>query len=161
MPDALILELDGYEGESQIKGFEKKIEILSFSHGVAMQVTGDVSNQERTSGKPNLQDLTVSKYMDKSSTVLKQACAEGKIIKSAKLFVLRNDAGSLIEMFRYELENPVVSSYSTGAGGGDKPVDTLTLNFAKVKWVYTVQGEGGAKAGEIPGQWDIALNTSN
>lgn len=160
MADLLILDLEGIDGESQVKGFEKKIEILSFNQGVAMQVTGDVSNQERTSGKPNVQDLSLTKYADKSSPILKAQCAAAHVFKTAKLFVMRNDAGKTIEIFRYELENPIISSYSTGAGGSDKPNETLSLNFSKVKWVYTVQGEGGSKAGEIPGQWDIAVNTS-
>jgi len=57
--DVIILDMgDKPEGESSLKGFEKKMELLSFSHGVAMQITGDLSNTERTSGKPNHQDMT-------------------------------------------------------------------------------------------------------
>ena len=75
--DNIILDLDGVEGESNKSGYEKKIEILSYNHGVSMQVTGDVSNQERTSGAPNVQDLSLTKYADSSSNLLRGGAARG------------------------------------------------------------------------------------
>ena len=58
--DVIILDMgDKPEGESSLKGFEKKMELLSFSHGVAMQITGDLSNTERTFGKDPAHIITV------------------------------------------------------------------------------------------------------
>lgn len=48
--DAIFLKLDNIKGESQVEGFEDQIEIMSYSHNVAMQVNNDVSLTERTSG---------------------------------------------------------------------------------------------------------------
>ena len=160
MADLYILDLDGVEGESQTEGFEKKIELLSMNDGLAAQVTGDVSNQERISGGPNFQDINATKYIDTSTPLLFQNCCEGKIFKSAKIFQLRNDAGKLIELQRWELENPVLSSYSQGGGSGDKPVDSLTINFSKIVWAYSVQNEAGGKAGEIADGHDVAKNVA-
>lgn len=36
--DAIFLKLDNIKGESQVEGFEDQIEIMSYSHNVAMQV---------------------------------------------------------------------------------------------------------------------------
>jgi len=58
--DAIFLDIPDIKGQSTIKGFEDKIEVLSASHGVAMQITASPSATERTSGKPYHQDLTVS-----------------------------------------------------------------------------------------------------
>lgn len=41
--DAIFLKLDNIKGESQVEGFEDQIEIMSYSHNVAMQVNNDVS----------------------------------------------------------------------------------------------------------------------
>lgn len=49
--DAIFLKLDNIKGESQVEGFEDQIEIMSYSHNVAMQVNNDVSLTERTSGR--------------------------------------------------------------------------------------------------------------
>jgi type VI secretion system secreted protein Hcp len=37
--DTILLDIPDIKGESTLKGFEDKIELLSFSHGVAMQIT--------------------------------------------------------------------------------------------------------------------------
>ncbi|MFL6606771.1 MAG: type VI secretion system tube protein Hcp, partial [Pseudomonas sp.] len=43
--DAIILDLGGdIKGYSLLEGFTDKIEVMSYSHNVAMQVTNDVSN---------------------------------------------------------------------------------------------------------------------
>ena len=56
--DVIILDCGAIAGESQLTDYIGKIELLSFSHGVAQQITGDQSNTKRTSGKPNHQDFT-------------------------------------------------------------------------------------------------------
>jgi type VI secretion system secreted protein Hcp len=62
------------------------IELSSFSHGVAMQITGDISSAERTSGKPNHQDFTITKYLDQASPKLNEACCKGDVFKRAEVF---------------------------------------------------------------------------
>ena len=156
--DQITMKMDPIKGESQLDGFKEEIEILSYSHGVSMQVTGDVSNTERTSGRPNVQDFTLTKYADLATNVLNQACCEGTIFKSAVITLSRNDSGTSIKLMTYTLENVVISSISIGGGGGDKPVETLSLNFAKIEWNYIAQKESGGGAGNVPGTWDIALN---
>ena len=59
--DVLLMKFDpDIPGTSTLDQYAKQIEVLSFSHGVAMQITGDISNSERTSGKPNHQDFTIA-----------------------------------------------------------------------------------------------------
>ena len=136
--DVIILDLGpNVKGESNLRGFEGKMELLSFSHGVAMQITGDISNSERTSGKPSHQDMTVTKYLDRASPVLNQNCCEGKTFPKADVIIGRNDSGSLAELMRYTMKDVVISSVSVGGGGGDKPVETVTLNYGEIKWNYS------------------------
>ena len=47
--DAIFLKIDPIKGDSNVDGYVDQIEIMSFSHNVAMQVTNDVSNTNRTS----------------------------------------------------------------------------------------------------------------
>src|ERR1700750_2200303 len=104
--DVLLMKFDpGIPGTSTMKGAEAQIELLSFSHGVAMQITGDISNSERTSGKPNHQDMTVTKYLDSASPVLNQSCCEGKAFPKVEIIVGRNDHGSVAELMRYTMKN--------------------------------------------------------
>lgn len=156
--DVIVMDIPNVDGESQLKGFEKKIELLSFSHGVAMQVTGDVSNTERTSGRPNHQDFTGTKYMDKASPKLNQLLCKGAILGTVKITVGRNDKGAILALMLYELENAVLSSLSVGGGSGDKPVETLTINYSKITWTYNAQKEEGGKEGEVKASWDVSTN---
>src|ERR1043165_2908307 len=92
--DVIILDMGGdVKGESNLTDFKDKMELLSFSHGVAMQITGDISNSERTSGKPNHQDMTVTKYLDAASPVLNQSCCEGKAFPEVNVIIGRDDGG--------------------------------------------------------------------
>lgn len=156
--DVIIMDIPDIKGESQLDGFQDKIELLSYSHGVAMQVTGDVSNTERTSGRPNHQDVTVTKYLDRASPTLNQSCCEGKVLKTITVTVGRNDAGKIIPLIVYALENSILSSVSVGGGNGDKPVETITINYSKITWTYNPQKEEGGKEGEVKGVWDVSAN---
>ena len=55
-------------------------------------------------------------------------------------------------------ENAVLSSLSIGGGSGDKPVETLTINYSKITWTYNAQKEEGGKEGEVKASWDVSTN---
>ena len=157
--DVLLMKMDpAIDGTSTMDKFSKQIELLSFSHGVAMQITGDISNTERTSGKPNHQDFTITKYLDQSSPKLNEACCKGDNFASVEVVVGRNDKGAVIPLIKYTLKNVVISSVSIGGGGGDKPVETVTMNYNHITWDFHTQKAEGAEAGHIPGKWDLAQN---
>jgi type VI secretion system secreted protein Hcp len=159
--NALIMDM-GTEvrGEYSLDDFKGKLELLSFSHGVAMQITGDISSNDRTSGKPNHQDMTVTKYLDAASPVLNQACCEGKAFPKVEIIVGHNDGGKVVEWMRYTLKDVLISSISTGGGGGDKPVEAVTLNYNHITWKHTSrQPESGSQA-TTEAKWDLARNTA-
>ena len=158
--DAILLDIPDIKGQSTLKGFEDKIEVLSMSHGVAMQVTASPSATERTSGRPNHQDLTVSKYVDLSTCPLIAACNAGTNLKTVTITVGRNDAGAILPYLVYTLENTIVSSSSVSSGGGDRPTETLTFNYSKIKWDFTEQKVDTGKKGNNGAVWDLATNTA-
>lgn len=157
--DVIILDMGAdVKGESNMTDYKDKMELLSFSHGVAMQITGDISNSERTSGKPNHQDLTVTKYLDAASPVLNQSCCEGKAFPKVDIIIGRNDSGKVIELVRYSMQNALISSVSVGGGGGDKPVETLTFNYNQITWNYTAQKPEVGSEGNVNGKWNLSTN---
>jgi type VI secretion system secreted protein Hcp len=145
-------------GETLIKGYETQIELLSYSHGVAMQMTGDVSNTKRTSGKPNFQDFTISKLMDKSTPSFNQYCTQSTDLGDVIVTLLQNDQGAVIEMMKYTLKNTLVSSISVGGGGGGVPSETITFSYSAIQWDYKPQKTAGTAAGTASATWDLAAN---
>ncbi|RNW24086.1 Hcp family type VI secretion system effector [Citrobacter werkmanii] len=156
--DAIFLKLDDIKGESQVDGFKDQIEIMSYSHNVAMQVTNDVSNTERTSGRAHVGEMSLTKFVDLSTPKLNEYCCSGKMIKEAVLTLCRNDDGKMLPLIVYTLDNVVISHLSVSGGSGGKPVETMSLNFTKIKWEITAQKLGGQKEGNVSSVWDMAMN---
>ena len=76
--DVILMKFDpDIPGTSTLDQYARQIELLSFSHGVAMQMTGDISNTERAARRPSHQDFTVTKYLDKSSVVVFRSSPAG------------------------------------------------------------------------------------
>lgn len=158
MPDVIMIKIDGVPGTSQIDGYADQIELLSYSHGVSQQVTSDITNTERTSGRPIHQDFHVTKYLDLATPLLNQKCCEATNLKEVIVTIGRNDAGAVIPLIIYTMEDVLISSVSVGGGGGDKPVESMSLNYASIKWDYTSQNEESGKKGTVSGSWDVTAN---
>lgn len=160
--DAIILDLgDTIKGDSVLEGYADKIELMSYSHNVAMQVTNDVSNKERTSGRPHIGEFTVTKFLDGSTPTLNEYCCAGKSIPTATVSVGRNsgdDSGKIVPLIVYTLSNAIISNVSVSGGSGGKPVETLSLNFTSIKWELTSQKTDGTKEGTAAATWDLSNN---
>jgi type VI secretion system secreted protein Hcp len=160
--DSIILDLGkDIKGECTLEGYTDKIELMSYSHNVSMQVTNDVSNSERTSGKPFIGEMSVTKFVDVSTPTLNEYCCGGKAIATATVIVGRNageSEGKIMPFITYTLSNVILSNVSVSGGSGGKPVETLSLNFTKIKWELTAQKDDGAKEGTAASTWDIAAN---
>ena len=158
--DVLILDCGAIAGESTLTDYSQKIELLSFSHGVAQQITGDQSNQKRTSGKPNHQDFTVTKYLDVASPVLIDYCNQAKPIPTVTLTIGQNENGKVNAFMVYSLTNALISSVSVGGGGGGKPQETVTFNYTAISWTYKQQAPAVSDSGNSSATWNLATNAT-
>jgi type VI secretion system secreted protein Hcp len=160
--DILIMDMGAdVRGESSREGFRDKLELLSFSHGVAMQVTGDIGGADRTVGRPIHQDIAVTRNLDAASPVLNQACCEGKVFPKVEIIAGQNDGGKVVELMRYTLKGVLISSISVGGGGGVKPMETLTLNYNHITWKFTSRESESGSQGVVEGKWDLANNRAS
>ena len=53
------------------------------------------------------------------------------------------------------MEDVVISSYSTGGGPGDIPIESVTLNYAIVTYKYIPQDADGKAQGVQPVKHDL------
>lgn len=140
------------KGESMQTGYTGQIEILSYSWGVS-QAGGYSYGSGGTSAKANLQDLSVSFRMCPASPKLMQYCASGKHLDSATLTCL--EASETPQKYQeIVLTDVVISSYQTGGSGDDKPIESMTLNFAQVKQEYFKQDDKGVVTSAATGSWN-------
>jgi type VI secretion system secreted protein Hcp len=156
----MFLKLDGIKGESVDKTHKDEVDLLAWSWGLSNSGTfhqGDGGG----AGKANFQDISFTKWVDKSTPDLHYACASGKHIPKVKLTV-RKAGDNPLEYLTYEFEKVLVSSISGGGSGGEERLtENVTLNFAKVKMEYWTQGDKGAKGTNGNFAWDIAGNTKS
>lgn len=111
-------------------------------------------------GKVNIQDLSVTKYVDKASATLFLYMCKGTHIPKGTLTV-RKAGDKPLEYIKLTLEDIIVSSLSTGGSGGeDRLTENLTLNFSKFKLEYVPQKVDGSGDSAIECKWDIAANIS-
>ena len=110
------------------------------------------------SGKVAVQDLSVTKYVDRCSPNLMQKCCTGEHYPEAILTVRKAGADPL-EYLVITMKGVLVTSISTGGSGGeDKLTENITLNFAEFQSVYTPQVADGSGGAAIDVAFHIAQN---
>jgi type VI secretion system secreted protein Hcp len=152
------MKMDKIDGDVTAKGHEKWIDLHSFQWGVGRGIGSPVGRgAERESSAPSLSEVTVTKDMDASSPYLFTEAVIGKTKKVVIEFV--KTSGDQLETYLvYTLTNVLVSGYSVSSGG-DKPSESLSLNYTKFEMKYTPQ-KGDANAGSpIPAGYDLAAAT--
>ena len=157
----MFLTIDGIEGESAIEGHEGEIDVLAWSWGMSQSGTMHVGGGGG-GGNVSLEDLTITKWVDKSSLPLMAACCTGMNYPSAKLTILKSNdqplAWETITMTKL-----IITSISTGGSGGqDRLTEIITLNFRKVQVDYQPQDIRGYLSGDpIAYWWDILINNGD
>src|SRR4051794_31511408 len=80
----MFMKIDDIKGESSDGSHKDEIEVLSWSWGMSQSGTAQ-SGTGGGAGKVNVQDLSFTKYVDKSSPNLMKLCCTGTHFKNAKL----------------------------------------------------------------------------
>lgn len=147
------------KGESQDSTHMDEIDVLAWNWGLSQSGTTHVGSGGG-GGKVNVQDISLTKYVDLASNDLIKRCTTGEHIESGELVVRKSGGSAPVEYFRMKMENIMISSYSTGGSkdGLDRIQENLTLNFRKFEIAYTLQEASGAAGAESLAGWDIAKN---
>lgn len=142
------------------------IELVSVHHGMKQQVTTDVSNSARTSGRPIITEFTCVKYVDKTSVKFYEYCLRAKPLdnliahpdKPTKLYIARNsgeNAGNIVTM---QLRDALITEIQFQSHPDDMPTEQFKLSFTEILWTYTVQTTNLKSSGNIAAGWSIARN---
>jgi type VI secretion system secreted protein Hcp len=140
------MKYDGIDGDVTAKGHEKWIECLSFQMGVNRSVHTPVgAAADREASAPSVSEVVLTKNSDASSYKLFQESLVGEGDKKVKIDFCKT-ATDLDPYNQYELEQVVVSGWSASSGG-DRAMESLTLNFTKITYVHFPMDQKGVKAG--------------
>lgn len=152
------IKIEGVEGEATADGFEKQIEIYSFSWGASNPTTIGSGSSGLSAGKVSLSSFNIMKKTEKSSARLFAACCKGDHFTSA-LVSLRKATGEGGQgvYLTYKFTDVMVESiqWSGSSGGDDTPTESVSLAYGKVEIEYKNQGKDGKLAVAGQAAWDL------
>jgi type VI secretion system secreted protein Hcp len=155
----MFIKIDDVKGESQDNKHKEEIDVLAWSWGLSQSGTFH-GGGGGGSGKVNVQDLSFTKWIDKSSPNLMLYCSNGSQYKEAKLTIRKAGGKEPLEYLIFTFKDVIVSSLSTGGSGGeDRLTENVSLNFREVRVDYQAQKPDGTKdGGPVKYGWNVAEN---
>jgi len=163
MASDMFLKIEGpaMDGEAQDDVHKNEIDVLAWSWGLSQSGTTHLG-PGGGSGKVNVQDISVTKYVDSASHALMKCCLTGKHFEKATLTIRKAGGDKPLEYLVIKMQDLIVSSVSTGGSGGeDRLTENVSLNFAKVHVAYTPQtGKGTGDAVKKYG-WNVPANAEH
>ncbi len=154
---AAYIKFDGVDGEAQDKDHKGWSDIASFNQGLS-QPGGAATGPTRRRGDVILDDVAVSKELDKASPKIAEAVCKGKVFPKVEIHLTASytDAGR-VTYYAYELKNVLVTSYNIGGSGQseDVPMEDFSLNFEEIKVTYTEADNTGKKKGNVEYTWKV------
>lgn len=139
------LKIDTIEGESIAVGFEKQMQISSWSFGASNSGSA-VQGMGLGAGKVSLQDFHFVVQNGKASPQLFLACAKGNHIPQAILSCRKTGGdGSPYTYTKITFGDLVISSFNTGGSDGSKtlPTEQIAFNFTNITFEYFEQKQDG------------------
>jgi type VI secretion system secreted protein Hcp len=154
----MFIKIGDVKGESRDSKHKEEIDVLAWSWGMSNSGSAHVGGGAGA-GKCNVQDLSFTKYIDKSSCSLQLSCCNGKHYDKATL-VVRKAGEKPLEYLTITMNEVLITSVSTGGSGGeDRLTENVSLNFAKVKVDYIEQKPDGTSGDKPTMTYNIAENT--
>ena len=154
--DPIFMQYDGLTGDVTVKGYAGDIELNSFQWGVGRGISSPTGGSgDREASAPSISEIVITKAMDKTSpSLLHDALAgEGTTVHIFFVNLVKGPTGTQVYA-EYDLSNVLISGYSVSSGG-DRPTESLSLNFTQIKYTYFTQNADGTTT-PISTTYDLA-----
>ncbi len=153
----IYMKYDGIDGDVTATGHEKWIELSSVQFGVGRGIAAPTAGgaKDRDPGNPSVSEIVGTKQMDDSSADFFKESLKGKG-KTVKIdFCFSSQEKGMVPYLTLTLTNTLISGYSLSTGG-DRPSESLSLNFTKIEYKYIPTDEAHAEEGQKVYTYDIA-----
>jgi len=169
MPDGGIGSSDGslidsaWRDGGALQDMGRCIELVSLHQGMKQQVTTDVSNSARTSGRPVITEFTCVKYIDATSVKLVDLCLRAQPLGSGaaqptKIHIARKSGDKTSNIITIALRDALISEIQLQTHPNDMPTEQFKLNFTEILWSYSVQQADGQSGAQHTTGWSLARN---
>lgn len=156
------LKLEGpdVEGEAMDSQHADEISINGWSWGMSQSGTMHVA-KGGGAGKVNVQDISLTKQVDKATPNLMQHCCQGTQFETATLVCRKASGdGGQLEYVKLEMKHVIITTVQSGGSQGDDNLyETVSLNFGIYTFTYVPQDNDGSALPEVgPIGWNMQTN---
>ena len=165
--DAFIKLGDNITGESTEEKHTGWIELKSVEWNVTRTITAGTSGSLRDVSAPKVSEITLTKDLDRASPAIFLNAVSSSSSTAIPTVTLELTKSTGMEtspgvFYRLTLSNVLVSSQKNTANeGDDRPKETITLNFTKIKVEYWTQDAKGTLTPVTPVTFDFAKGTAS
>ena len=147
-------------GDVTTKGFAGQFEAHSFQFGVGRAVGSPIgASSNRETSTPSVSEIVLTKPYDQATGGLIKESLSGAGKATAVISFVRTDGGGGVVFAEYTLTDVMLSGWSTSSGG-DKPSESISLNFTKVQIKLTPQKDDGTPGTPSTIIYDLAQQTA-
>ena len=159
--DPMFIKFDGIDGESKDNAHRDWIDLLSFQFGISRPSSVTRVSSMYNSYYVTTNDISIVKYVDKSSPKLLDALTSGTMIGMVQLDFTRVGAGGgSVTYLVYELQDVQITSYHVSMSSGDPlPVEEISFNYGKITVTYTEIDEMGQAEGDVEWSYIVTRGT--
>ena len=140
---AIYLKYGDIKGSVTTEGFKDWIELNSAQFGVGRGIgspTGSDKTREATA--PSISEIVVTKSMDAASHKLLTDAWAGEMNSKVEIHFTTTTKDKTETYLKYELTDCGLSGYSISSGG-DRPSESLSLNFTEIKSTWNDRDSAG------------------
>ena len=133
---AIFLKYGSLKGETTQLTHKEWIEVSSIQWGVGRGISSGVGGgSKREATAPSVSEITLTKTFDIASPLLLKEAVGGKAVDVKIELTQTDDSGKHVSFQKYLLSETLISGYSISSGG-DRPSESLSLNFTKIDSEY-------------------------
>lgn len=151
---AIFLKYGNMKGNATHEEHKDWLDVDSLQWGVGRAISTPVgSAQNREASEPQVSEVTFTQVMDVGSVTLFQEACTGHDGKDCLIHLVSTGTPGRTYA-EFKLYNTLVSGYSMSTGG-DRPVESVSLNFTKIEFKHITYDEKG-KGTPSSAHYDLA-----
>ena len=152
----IYMQIDGIQGDATQQDHKDWMNIEAIHWNVSRTVKTSVgAAKNREASEPSISEVVVTKVSDSSAAALFQASCTGSGGKTVKIHLTTTgDPGKTY--IEYTLEQALIANYTVNSSG-DRPIETIRLNFTKIEVKYKKLDQNNQEVGQDVSVYDAAL----
>ncbi len=156
---AIFMKFGDKKGDVDTTQYKEWIMCSSFQFGSGRGIgSATASGGNRQGSHASVSEITVSKNLDPSSLHLWRDSLDGKLNTEVHFAFTRADQDNS-EYLHVTLSDTGVSGFSISSGG-DRPSESISLNFAKIEFKDVTVDKDGAAASNLVVKYNLATQTA-